>query len=501
MVFARLMHGWRPTETVSAANLENSKRFLMLNGLGTQAMETLTLGTFLTAFALSLGAENVFIGLLAAAPHLASIGQLAGMYLVERFRNRRVISMIAGFISRPMLFLLALGALLSDHAVALGLVLFVILVRYCIGAIQGISWNSWIRDLIPVDQRGAFFSRRVRVMTIVGMVLGLATGLFLDRWVSFGLGPQKWAYFVIFTLAGSVGMVAVGFLARVSEPAMSPAPESPNILRMLRRPFQDTNFRNLMIFLAAWNFAVNLAAPFFTVHMFQRLELNVFTVTALATTSQITNILVLNTVGILTDRFSGKSVMSVSAPLLIICIFAWIFTTRPETATATLALLAGIHMVMGVATAGVTIASTTIAMRLAPSEHATAFMTANGLFSSAAAGIAPVIGGLTADFFADQKLSILIHWQGPVKELTLETFKVEHWDFFFLLAGLIGLYALHRLSLVKEEGSVDQTIVLTAFMAETKRTINNVSSVAGLRAATEWPFAIIQDLFRQRREN
>jgi hypothetical protein len=70
--------------------------------------------------------------------------------------------------------------------------------------------------------------------------------------------------------------------------------------------------------------------------------------------------------------------------------------------------------------------------------------------------------------------------------------KIEHWDFFFVLAGLVGLYALHRLSHVVEKGSVPERVVIGEFLAETKRNIQNISPVAGLKQLTEWPFVMVQ---------
>lgn len=492
MVFASLARKLAPVDEVSDKDVADAWRWFRLNGIGTQVMETLTLGTFLTAFALQLGASNAFIGLLAAAPYLANFGQLVGVYLVETLRNRRLVTVVAGFTARPLLFLLPLAALVPEPRWGLVLVFCIVLVRYFIGSIQGVAWNSLVRDLIDERQRGSFFGARVRVMTAIGMVMGLLAGVFADHWAKFDLGPQKWAYCVLFVIAGICGASAIWPLTWIKEPRMAPLAEPPKLLSMLGRPFQDPNFRNLMIFLVAWNFAVNLAAPFFTVHMFQRLQLNVFTVTALATTSQFANISVLAIFGRLTDRFSGKSVMAVAAPLFLLCVFSWVFTTRPADSNTTLALLAGIHLVTGVATAGITIASTTIAMRLAPAEHATAYLTANGLLTSLAAGIAPVVGGLTADFFIDQRLSLVFHWHSAQRDIAFETLKIEHWDFFFVLAGLVGLYALHRLSHVVEKGSVPERVVIGEFLAETKRNIQNISPVAGLKQLTEWPFVMVQ---------
>ena len=53
---------------------------------------------------------------------------------------------------------------------------------------------------------------------------------------------------------------------------------------------------------------------------------------------------------------------------------------------------------------------------------------------------------------------------------------------------MIGLYALHRLTLVREEGHVKERVVLDALFESARRGMRNLSTVAGLRAATEFDF-------------
>ncbi|MEK9752627.1 MAG: hypothetical protein VW338_05365 [Rhodospirillaceae bacterium] len=176
-----LRRKFTPVDDVTAADIDHAWRIFRLNGIGTQVMETLTLGTFLTAFALQLGASNALIGLLAAAPYLANFGQLAGVYLVETLRNRCIVTVVAGFMARPLLFLLPLAALMPEPRWGLVLVFVVILVHYFIGSVQGVAWRSLVRDVVAEDRRGVFFGARVRLMTAIGMVIGLAAGVFLDH--------------------------------------------------------------------------------------------------------------------------------------------------------------------------------------------------------------------------------------------------------------------------------------------------------------------------------
>ena len=49
------------------------------------------------------------------------------------------------------------------------------------------------------------------------------------------------------------------------------------------------------------------------------------------------------------------------------------------------------------------------------------------------------------------------------------------------MAFIIGLFSLHRLSHVKEEGEVKESIALQEFFAEVRRNVRNFSTVGGLR--------------------
>ena len=106
--------------------------------------------------------------------------------------------------------------------------------------------------------------------------------------------------------------------------------------------------------------------------------------------------------------------------------------------------------------------------------------------NSLAAGTASMVGGLTADFFLSRKLSVLMRWHNPSGDVEFTALNFVQWDFFFLFASVIGLYALHRLSLVREEGHVKEGVVLDALFQIARRGMRNLSTVAGLRAATEY---------------
>ena len=104
-------------------------------------------------------------------------------------------------------------------------------------------------------------------------------------------------------------------------------------------------------------------------------------------------------------------------------------------------LLFAIHMLMGIATAGVALASGNIAMKLSPAGQATGFLAASSVVSASCAAIAPVIGGLCADFFAAHQLTFAFTWKGDAQDVTVQVLDFHSWTFLFGLAFVVGLYS------------------------------------------------------------
>ena len=286
-------------------------------------------------------------------------------------------------------------------------------------------------------------------------------------------------------------MLGVYFISTIPEPRMAAREEELKFLELILTPFEDQNFRKLISFLGSWNFAVNLAAPFFTVYMLKRLQMDMSFIIALTVLSQIMNLTFLRIWGKFSDRFSNKSVLAVCSPLFLGCILAWTFTTMPEKYPGTIPLLVAIHIFMGISMAGGTLASGNIALKLAPKEQATSYLGANGIINSLAAGIAPVLGGKFADFFATRELALTLNWRSPVRELALNTLSFQHWDFFFFLAFLIGLYSINRLAKVKEIGEVEEKIVIHELASEIRRPLRNLSTAGGLRQMLAFPISLL----------
>ena len=451
----------------------------------------LTTGAILAAFALHLEANNFTIGLLAAIPFLAQIAQLPTIFLIEKTRARKKIAVVSSVVGRAMLGIMALLPFAGAYALP---GLFVTALILCImGAVGGCAWNAWLRDLTPDDRMGRVFARRTIYATVTLMIAGLAAGIGL-QFSGNDMQQRSLTFSGLYFVGCVSGLISAGIAARLPEPQMPVRSENDvSLWSIVRAPLGNQNFRKLIIFICWWQFAVNLATPFFTVFLISSLGYGMGFVMLLTIVSQLANALTLSNWGRLTDRFNNRSVLMVSAPTYIFCIVAMIGASQFAQTDSRSAWLIGLHVLMGASLGGTTLAMTNMALKLSPRGESTAYIATSGLLSSMAAGSAPIIGGLVADFFAVRQLAISASWSDPDGTFALLSLNLNHWDFFFLVSGIVGIFALHRLSGVEEAGDIEQKQMLQQIFAQTRSSINNLSTVPGLRALTEIPESIIRD--------
>lgn len=479
-----------PQPMVTPEEADRGLRLLVSEALFSGGTAALTTGVILTAFALHLGASNVMVGVLAATPFLTQLLQLPAIVLVERLRTRKLISVVTSLIGRAMLAVMAITALFAGSAPLL--VFLTAQIILCgLGAVGACAWNAWMRDLAPEDQLGRVFAKRTVWLTAISLALGLAAALALDITPA-GSQARSLVFAGMFGVGCITGLISARVVTAMPEPQMAPAARPIRLAPLLREPWNDGNFRRLLVFVASWQFAINLATPFFTVFIVRQLHFNVSFVMVLSVASQVANILALRTWGTLSDRFANKSVLAVCAPTYILAIVAMIGASQFGSREVVKLWLVLLHIVMGASVAGVTLTSTNIALKLSPKGSATAYVAAAAMTTALFAGVAPILGGLFADVFAARQFELVARWTAPSGVYALPVL-LTRWDFYFLIAGLIGLYALHRLSLVEEHGEIERREMVHQVINETRRTIRNSSTVAGLRAATDLPATLLRD--------
>jgi MFS family permease len=444
----------RPSSQLTELQVKSGLRLVIADGAAAEGMATLTGGTFLMAMAVSMGASNVQIGVLAALPTFANISQLLAIWLVQRFNNRRAIAVICSFFARFPLLVIGVLPLLFTAGTSLTVLIFLLFFHYMCGAVSGASWNSWMKDLVPQKILGAYFSQRTRLTQMVNLILSLVLALVLDYTKKHFPASEMMLYSLMFVAGGVLGMIGVYLLARTPEPKQLAINE--NVLKLISKPLKHANFRKLLVFNSFWQFALNLATPFFAIYMMKTIGLSVSYIIGLSMLSQLSSIAFVKTWGTYSDRYSNKTIIGVCAPIYVACILAWAFVPASATHVFTLPMLVTIHLLMGLSTAGINLSISNIALKLAPAEDAIAFIAARNMIVALIPALAPVAGGFLADFFANRELSVL------------HLFRLQHWDFFFVIGSALAFCSLRFLKNVREEGEVQREVLIVNMVTNMK---------------------------------
>jgi len=446
-----------PKETpLTDEEVQKGLRMVIGDGMTTEAMTVLTGGAFLTAMALLLGASNFQIGVLAGLPTFTNIFQLVSVWLVGKLKNRRLVAVGCGLLARVPLLVIGFLALRSSASVHL--LMSLLFFFYFFGSIAGPSWNSWMKDLIPEDIMGAYFARRIRLSQILNVSLSIVLAVLLDMVKKQAAGLEVAAYGAMFIAGGVVGIAGALILSRAPEPKT--VVSEAHFLRLLQQPLKNRNFSRLLLFNAMWVFSLNLATPFFTVYMIRTLGLPLSYIMILSGIGLLSSIFTIRIWGRWADKYSNKTIIAVGGPLYVLCILAWCFTGIFSQQYANLILLVLIQIGSGISTAGINLSLANIGLKLAPKEDAIVYLSTQNIIMAFFSSVAPLLGGMLADFFANRRLNITAQWVSPHVNRVFRLLVLRDGNFLFLIGALLALISLQFLIAVQERGEVGKEKVV-----------------------------------------
>jgi len=145
-----------------------------------------------------------------------------------------------------------------------------------------------------------------------------------------------------------------------------------------------------------------------------------------------------------------------------------------------LGLLAAVHAVMGVVGGGIGLATGNLGIKLAPAREGTSYLAAVGLVSSAAGGVAPLLGGAIGEWLQSSQFALVLRWVSDTTTHELSVLRFEHFEFLFAVAGLLGLYRDAHVSRVHEGPEVSERRVVQELLLEAQNTVDQLSSIGGV---------------------
>ena len=354
----------------------------------------LTTGVFFTGFALLMGADDAVMGILAAIPYLGQVCQLLSAYLTERTGKVKAVTLAGGAGGRliwvfPIVLLFLPGLSLSFRIGAL-IVFFVL--SYGLLYISYNSWTAWMSELIPERLRGRYFGARNVVVVIVALALTLAGGVVLDAFQRVDL--ERLGFAAIFAVA--VVAAAASAVLLTKQPVLAaPASSAADFFRKLRAPLADANYRRVLYFFAAWNFAWGVPLAFWNVHMLAYLRMSYFQASLFNAILSLVSAVAYPVWGKITDRAGNKPVLAITAAAIGVLPLLWL-APRPGAIWP----IWLIPFVAGSSWAGFNLAAFTFPLALAPRAARVHYVAVFGILTGAAAFVASTLGGFIAQAMA-----------------------------------------------------------------------------------------------------
>ena len=354
------------------------------DGMGYAAMTGIG-DAYIPAAAVALGADNFYIGLLAALPQfIGALLQFGSLNALRFFKDRRALVLTGSFL-QALCWLPIIGLLLWPGGLSVPLIIFFFSLGAAISLMINPIWSSWVGDIVPENERARFFANRNRLMQLVLFAATFATGLILHE-LSLGLGAAA-AFAVMFVLPFLSRLSTVFFNSKVSNVAYDL-----QLVREIRLKhlFQLPAYKNelwFLIFMALVNFTVQFASPFFTPYMLENLGFDVGLLGIMTAASIAAKILSYPYWGKAIDRFGNRAVLVSTAFAMVFVPILWLFTADP-------AWLIAFQVFSGFAWSGLDLASFNFALSMVGRELRPSFISKYNAFNGVFYAAGSIAGGL-----------------------------------------------------------------------------------------------------------
>jgi len=177
-------------------------------------------------------------------------------------------------------------------------------------------------DLVKQEIRGQYFGRRNMLIGLAGVITTLVAG-FLIGFVGFS---------VIFLIGLAAGVLAIFYFMRIYEPPVQRIFHYKHdfALRPSDWIFSIKSNMSLVIFTVyttSFNFAVELAAPFYTVYMLKDLGFSYEIFSVIVILGAVARLISFKYWGRLNDKFGSRRILIVTGLFSCVIPFGWMLST------------------------------------------------------------------------------------------------------------------------------------------------------------------------------
>jgi len=437
--------------------------FSTIDGALSAVMGSLAGGMFLMGFAIKiLKAMPQQIGILAALPMFANLVQIFGSIVIEKTGKKKLLCFFSLFISRILWVLiilmpLAIFAPLADWRI--WILVVIIALSSIFGSLAGVSWLAWMSDLVPENIRGAYFGKRNMIASACGMVVVLLGGKFVTIWEARFGETNPFGFVILFALGLATGFIAIFFLSRIPEVESRTKNDVKGFdARVFLNPVRDKNFLTLILFVSAWMFAIQIAAPFYGVYMIEKLNVDFSTITVFGTFSTFATLFMMKIWGPISDKLGNKPVIIVSGWFLIMVPFFWILAVPGKYYAPVLIA----HILSGAFMAGATLSQFNILIKLSPQEGRSVYLALFAAITGIVGAVAPIVGGNISGMLGNFNI-------------TVAGYGISNLHVIFVISSVLQVLTIFFILKVKEPAASTPVAVVI----QLKNDLNPQTGIAG----------------------
>jgi MFS family permease len=370
-------------------SVQKNLRWFWFDGAFALGIDSIV-NTYLVLYAVALGATSAQIGLLGALSGLgAALALLPGAILVERIGRRKEITLAGGgAIGRIAILLLVLLPFGVRGEAAVFLFIALVVIRETFGNLSLPAWTSLAADIVPLGQRGRYFGSRNIAMTLTGMVTAFLAGVIINQ--SGSPAGYQWA----FLLAFGFGAASWFCFSRIQDPSPKPPPRDAHAgpAPILGSILAHKPFLALCLHSAVWNFALNVAGPFFNIYLVHDLKASMIQVGLLTAAVSLSSLPALRVFGPLADRWGPRRIILITSLLIPILPIAWIFVPSPWYVLA-------INLLSGVLWSGFSMCVLNLLLQISPHAERARFTAVHQIVVAVSLALGAAFGGWVVTVF------------------------------------------------------------------------------------------------------
>lgn len=287
------------------------------------AFFVLTGGSFLTGYALHLGASDTLAGYIPLLGSICGIFSIFAGIILERIEKRKRLIIILNIISKTLVAsIVAIPCFFSGTTAIV--VLFVMLIAaYMTNSLMGIAINNWFISVVPESIRGRYYSIRQTCTLVVAAALPVMAGKFLDSVSSKYIG-----FVVIYSVAFVMIWGEVISFTKINEPTSGHLGKGKiKLIDIVRLPLRNKKFMFFVLSVIWFYLGFYICAAYTQVFMIKYLNLSYTFITTLGMFLSVGKMFTYRIWGKIYDSKGASYTIKMAIWFYILEVVVWTFVT------------------------------------------------------------------------------------------------------------------------------------------------------------------------------